>query len=191
MFPQTIDLPPAECLRAEHWGIRLAHRAAFKRWQMRYKLEQHDSYDDNWCNHIEGAAGEIAASRALGIPWVPGIDDFTDPDLFYKGIPVQVRTRIAPRSEFMIIRQGDDMNELWVAVHGKIPSFVVQGWLWGSEIVARVPITINRWGRPERWVPFDILHKGEPTKDVVAIPERSPADRIDRGQLQLPDVSDR
>lgn len=78
-----------------------------------------------WSEHIEGACGECAAAKALGVYWQPTINTFS------RGSDVagyQVRTR--SRSDYdLLIRDNDDPAKIFILVLGRCPTYEVVGWL--------------------------------------------------------------
>lgn len=81
-----------------------------------------------WTEHCEGACGEYAAAKCLGLIWTGTVDTFKDDDL--PGI--QVRTRSKHNYE-LIVRKHDTDDTNWVLVTGVSPRFWVRGWLPGSK----------------------------------------------------------
>jgi hypothetical protein len=83
----------------------------------------------DWHIHIEGACGEMAASKALGIHNPQSINNFTGPDL---GSAIQVRTRSQDHYD-LIVRPGDNPEEVYVLVTGTAPEYTVRGWIKGQD----------------------------------------------------------
>jgi hypothetical protein len=105
--------------------------------------------------HIEGAMGEIAAARALGVEFTPTCNTFKDPDLPYG---IQVRTR--SRHDYDLIVRDDDADaEMFVLVTGSNGSYVVHGWMLGDEAKQ------DRWRR---------MHGGRPAAYFVPKNELRP-----------------
>lgn len=110
---------------------------------------------EGWMLHIEGAAGEMAAARALDRYWAAPIGTYR---LGGDVGEVQVRTRA--RHEYGLIVRADDRNsDAFVLVTGRAPRFRVHGWMSGSEAKQ------ERWlrehgGRPPAYfVPREALHE--------------------------------
>jgi hypothetical protein len=85
--------------------------------------------DDTWTLHIEGAAGEMAAAKALGRYWQMPVSTFK------KGGDVgelQIRTR-SQHNYDLIVRDDDRDGDLFVLVTGRIPRFAVHGWIRGGD----------------------------------------------------------
>ncbi len=104
--------------------------------------------------HINGAMGEMASARCLGVYWPPSVNTFRAPDLF---CDLQVRTRSRHNYD-LIVRPGDQMHHAYVCVTGEDGEYRVHGWLWGHE----AECAGNRetyGGRPEAFfVPQVRLH---------------------------------
>lgn len=109
-----------------------------------------------WTEHCEGACGELALAKKLGLYWNGSIDTFSANDL--PGL--QVRTRSRPEYE-LIIRPQDSDDAIWVLLTGQSPEFWVRGWIRGRE--AKQKEWLRSYGnRPEAYfVPTDRLHPVE------------------------------
>lgn len=106
-----------------------------------------------WSEHIEGACGELAVAKYLGVYWDGSVDTFTANDL--PGL--QVRTRSSHRWE-LIVRPDDDDATRWVLVTGRCPAYRVRGWIHGRE-AKRDDWWQTHGGRPGAYfVPHDALH---------------------------------
>lgn len=85
---------------------------------------------DGWGLHIEGAAGEMAAAKALNIYWAGTINTFKKGgDL---GARIQIRTR-SRRDYELLVRPADRDEDIFVLVTGKSPHFEVHGWITGRD----------------------------------------------------------
>lgn len=110
--------------------------------------------DDSWTLHIEGAAGEMAAAKALGRYWQMPVGTFKaggDVGDF------QVRTRSRHDYE-LIVREGDRDGDAFILVTGSIPRFQVHGWMRGRD--AKRPEWLKEHGgrAPAWFVPQAQLH---------------------------------
>lgn len=110
--------------------------------------------DTAWQVHIEGACGELAAAKALGVPWSATVDTFKRGDDVPGGW--QIRTRSRPEYE-LIVRPGDPDDALFLLVLGVAPHYVVKGWITGRE--AKRPEWSRAHGNrpPAYFVPHDQL----------------------------------
>lgn len=85
--------------------------------------------DDTWTLHIEGAAGEMAAAKALGRYWQMPVATFK-----HGGDvgDLQIRTR-SHHSFELIVRDDDRDTDVFLLVTGRIPRFQVHGWIRGGD----------------------------------------------------------
>lgn len=91
---------------------------------------------DGWGLHVEGAAGEVAAAKALDHYWAPSVNSFkAEGDI---GASIQVRTR-SRHSYELIIRRDDRDDDTYVLVTGTAPRFHVRGSILG------------RHGKQDKW----------------------------------------
>lgn len=133
----------------------------------------HDAHglkdEAGWNLHIEGAAGEIAFAKAAGKYWGGSVNTFKDPDL---GGRIQIRTRSGGVRNSLIVRPGDDDQDIFVLVIGRSPKFLVAGWMLGQ--VAKNQAWMQTYGgrpaayfvpREELW-PLPIVYPAqEPAVD--------------------------
>lgn len=107
-----------------------------------------------WTIHIEGAAAELAGCLALGIDWPASINTGKQADA---SIQLEFKRRIESWYD-LTIRNGDLPDRIYVLVTGKIPNFVVVGWIRGRD-----GMKPEYWGDPNgngsAWfVPQSKLH---------------------------------
>lgn len=102
--------------------------------------------DQGWQVHVEGAAGEMAAAKALGLYWSGSINTFkTGGDIG----TLQVRTR--SRHDYdLIVRDSDRDDDRFVLVVGCAPVFDVIGWILGRD-AKRQEWTRTHGGRSEAY----------------------------------------
>lgn len=97
-----------------------------------------------WDVDIEGACGELAAARALGLYWSGAAGVAKLPDV---GGSVEVRTAAQGR---LILRPDDPDDRRFVLVIGRVPTFDVCGWIYAGDgkrpEYAKAPN-----GRPPAW----------------------------------------
>ena len=106
-----------------------------------------------WNLHVEGACGELAVAKALGVHWSGSVNTFKlggDVGSF------QVRTR--SQSDYELIVRDDDRDEdTFILVTGQCPNYEVVGKIAGRDAKK------DEWrkaygGRPAAWfVPHDAL----------------------------------
>jgi hypothetical protein len=92
-------------------------------------LDRHGYDGLGWDNHVEGAGAELAVAKARGLYWAAHVNVFSGPDV---GRAVQVRLRTKHEYD-LIIRETDANEHAFVLVTGRIPEFLVHGWIWGVE----------------------------------------------------------
>lgn len=93
----------------------------------RGSADKHGFTGLGWSEHIEGACGEMAVSKFLGVYWDGGIDTFKSADI---GATVQVRTRSSHSYE-LIVRPDDYDEDIYVLVTGKCPTYRIWGYISG------------------------------------------------------------
>lgn len=93
--------------------------------------------------HKLGAAGELAASKALGMPWERRINNFELPDL---GDNIDVKTRPSnPWKVDLQVRPKAKNHRIFVhVVRLSEFEFRVHGWLYGHEAKRVSPFTDHR-----------------------------------------------
>jgi len=120
----VVSLSPFEMMLASQVGMRRQIEAIQK------GLPDRHGYDgDGWNVHIEGAGGEMAVAKALNRYWNGSFNTFqAGGDVG----SLQVRTR--SREDYdLLVRESDRDDDIFVLVTGKIPRFVVWGWLYGRQ----------------------------------------------------------
>jgi hypothetical protein len=102
---------------------------------------------DGWGMHIEGAAGEMAADKAMDLYWSPTVNTFkSGGDV---GHSIQVRTRSRHRYD-VIVRADDRDDDTFVLVTGRPPDFRVHGTIRGRD-AKRKEWWAEHGGRPGAW----------------------------------------
>lgn len=114
--------------------------------------DKHGYEGDGWGNHIEGAMGEIALAKHLGVYWDGSINTFKANDL--PGL--QVRTRSRPTYE-LIIRKDDSPDERFVLVTGRCPNYTIQGWIAGRDGMQEQWLAAHGGRAPAYFVPHSAL----------------------------------
>ena len=84
--------------------------------------------DKAWQLHIEGALGEMAAAKVLGVYWSSSVNGFKHPDVG----AWQVRTRSSHDYD-LIVRDSDAPGSRYVLVTGSMGLYRVHGWVYGHE----------------------------------------------------------
>jgi hypothetical protein len=117
------------------------------------RQDQHGFTGDGWSEHIEGACGECAVAKVLGIYWNGSIDAFKDDDL--PGL--QVRTRSLHDWD-LLVRPQDSDSAIWVHVTGRCPDYRIHGWLHGYEAKQSCWLQSHGGRPPAYFVPSSALH---------------------------------
>jgi hypothetical protein len=99
---------------------------------------------------IDSSGGELAAAKAIGVPWRGDVNTFKQADV---GKRTQVRTTILEHGS-LIVRRGDKATDVFVLVIGSIPTYRVAGWMLGrhakDDDFLRNPGSIERaWFVPQ------------------------------------------
>lgn len=130
---------------------------------IRQNLPDRHGYDgDGWSIHTEGAAGEMAFAKAVGLYWNGSVNTFKrEGDV----VGYEVRTRSRHNYE-LIIRPNDPDDRIYVLVTGRSPDFRVVGWIRGRD--GKRPEWLRTYGnRPAaHFVPHGAL------KPLEALPIR-------------------
>lgn len=110
--------------------------------------------ENGWSPHIEGACGEFAVAKVLGLFWSGNLGRLTADDVG----ELQVRTR--SRHDYDLIVHPDDPDKrAFVLVTGRAPDFRIWGWISGQD--AKRPEWWGEKGQPGRpafFVPQSALH---------------------------------
>lgn len=134
--------------------------------------------DNAWSIHIEGAAGEMAAAKALGRYWAMPVNTFKEGGDVGE---LQIRTRPRHHNE-LIVRPGDRDSDIFVLVTGRSPHFRVHGYITGDQ--AKCSCWLHGYGgRPPAYFvpqsalrPLDLLPQRsftEPARGTSFISERA------------------
>lgn len=91
--------------------------------------DKHGFEGPGWNIHIEGAAGEIAVAKALGIYWGGSVNSFrTENDVG------KFEVRTASKNGYkLIVREQDKDSNIYILVTGSAPHFEVVGWMYGGD----------------------------------------------------------
>lgn len=115
-------------------------------------VDAHGFTGDGWSEHIEGACGEMALAKHLGVYWDGSVNSFHRPDVG----KFQVRTR-SRREYELIVREADHDDDVFVLVTGKCPHYEVRGWIVGKD-AKRDEFKASHGNRPAAYfVPHDAL----------------------------------
>jgi hypothetical protein len=171
MFPQIITLTRDEILKAGSTGMRREISARLKASEHNYISGK---WTDGWRQNIEGALGEYAAARALGIAFdYDAVDVYNVSDLVYKGNRVQVRTAIVKEWEWkapdilqkkpLIVKPTDPDDWICLLVTGAAPKYSVCGWMPAGEAKALEDCLVinpeNEKDKPAWYIPQHLIRR--------------------------------
>lgn len=128
--------------------------------------------DDNWTKNIEGAAGEMAVAKLLGIYWMPRIGDIQADDVG----PYQVRTNASRRLDDMALHDKDRDDRAFISVLSFVPDFHILGWIMAKDGKQASWSRVGTPGRPPCYfVPRSALHPMSDLPPPVAANDNTPA----------------
>lgn len=114
----TVTLNRNEILMAAFVGVRRQCESIIKGLK-----DANCETENGWQVHVEGALGELAFAKALGLYWDGSVNTFkTGADVG----GIQVRTRSKPSYE-LIVRDNDRDEDWFALVRGKCPTYTVVG----------------------------------------------------------------
>jgi hypothetical protein len=143
----TVTLNWHEVMMASHVGL-WRRVSAIKNG----KRDLHGYEGAGWDPNLEGACGELAAAKALGLYWDGSINTWKQPDVGN----LHVRT-MGKHHYDLLIRPGDDDEGLFVLVTGKCPEFRVHGWIRGRDAKNQDWIKNHGNRSPAYFVPQSML----------------------------------
>ena len=118
-----------------------------------------------WTNHIEGAMGEFAVAKFLGL-YPSGIteQDATDVGKYY-----EVRTRPLKYQELYVKKQ-DKPDKYFILVQGSYGEYTICGWISAYEVFDHRDWFHNNEGKTSLcyWVPHEFLNS------IETLPKEAP-----------------
>ena len=132
-----------------------------------------------WNNHVEGALGEIAVAKYLGM--YPG--GITDADATDVGDHYEVRTR--PRRDYELFvrkrereKKGD---KYFILAQGSYGEYTIRGWISAYEVFAHPEWYHNNENLTgyRYWVPHEFLYP------ILDLPKEAPCPKIISSQNLL------
>lgn len=119
------------------------------------RKEMIDTGDGGWSSDVEGACGEMAFAKWLGIYFEPTINTFrTKPDV----AGYNVRTRSKHEYE-LNIRKHELTDKICVLLTGLAPTYRIRGWLKAKDAAREEWLQdYGGYGRAAYFVPHDSLH---------------------------------
>jgi hypothetical protein len=154
--PVLVHLEDHEVMVAIHVGTMRQSRSVLRK----DRQAANGTPRDGWGAHIEGAGGEMAAAKALGVYWPCSVDTFKrGGDL---AAHIEVRSRIDEIDERgfatdLCVNDNDDPARCYVMVTGKLPDFKIWGWLYGYEARSCASKDTKHRGR-QFYIPRHKLH---------------------------------
>jgi hypothetical protein len=150
-YSDVVTLTWHEAIMAAHIGV-MRQVAAIKAG----KKDRHGYDGEGWNEHCEGACGEVAIAKMLGVFWDGSVNTWSAHDL--PGL--QVRTR--SRHDYELLVRPCDCNETpWVLVTGKCPNYRVRGYVYGREAKRREWLQSYGGRPPAYFVPHSNLRSVE------------------------------
>lgn len=148
-------------------GVRRKIESLRTRLKPLHKFQAHDGFELD----LQGACGEMAAAKALGLYWDGGVGTFKAPDVG----PYQIRTRMSDNYRGLALRDNDKDEEITILVTGHIPEFEVVGWI--KNVDGKLPSLLRKLhrDRPATFVvPEDVLNSIESLPHILS-PDSTPA----------------
>jgi hypothetical protein len=159
----TITLTWAEMLIAANIGVmRNVQSLKLGRGRMDSLTTQFGGMDYAWSTNIEGAAGEMAVAKHLGLFWSGAVGDIKANDVG----PYQVKTNTSRKWDDLILRDWNDPNKIYIGVLSFVPKFVITGWIAGSDGMKKEFHRDGVPGMPAYFVPRSLL---KPMSDLPTI----------------------
>jgi len=135
-------------------------------------------FANTWTPNIEGAAGEMATAKRLGIYYEPIIGNFEADDVG----PYQVRTNMSRKYDDTCLRPRDNPDKVYIGVLSFAPDFELIGWIRGADGKR------DEWlrpGDPERPPCFYVPRKALlPMEELPSIAELEAEARL-QGTMQF------
>lgn len=127
VLPQSVRLSEVEMIQAAMCGLMRNIQAIRRRSESAAGLEPGRA---DWQIHVEGACGEAALGKALGVYWEPRVGTYhRQADV---GSRWEVRTRSSHDWDLIVRPQDPDGSVFWL-VTGAAPNFTVRGWILGRD----------------------------------------------------------
>jgi hypothetical protein len=120
-----------DCITLTWHEAAMASHVGWMRQLAAIKAGKHDCHGyegEGWSEHIEGACGEMAVAKLLGLFWDGSVNTWKANDL--PGLQIRTRSR---HDYDLIVRPGDSEDATWVLVTGRCPEYRVHGWIVGRD----------------------------------------------------------
>ena len=122
-----------------------------------------------WGNSIEGALGEFAVAKYLGL-YPSGIEYYNATDV---GKHYEVRTRPKEYME-LYLKKKDKPDKYYILVQGSYGDYTIRGWITAYEVFGHPEWYHNNSGKLSYsyWVPHEFLNS------ISTLPEEAPCQKI-------------
>ncbi len=126
-----VVLTPEESTYACSIG-ELRHQEAIRQGRPDQHGAVGSSYDAGLKMHQDGAAGELAAAKALGRPWAATVNTYKRGGDLGENVQVRLRRKLYYD---LIVRKGDRPDDYYILVLRELPAtkFWVVGWIQGKD----------------------------------------------------------
>jgi hypothetical protein len=124
MAEHRVVLTATEMMVASYVGSARNVQSLIRGWQRTSGIKT-----DTWSSNVEGAAGEIAVAKLLGIYWQPIVGDLAADDVG----PYQVRTNMSRKHDDLCLRPKDRDDRFYISVLSFAPEFLVLGFIAGAD----------------------------------------------------------
>jgi hypothetical protein len=121
-------------------------------------------------NDVQSSAAELAVAKCLGRYWTPASED---PGAIPGDVGASVQVRWTARHDGgLLLHHGDNDEHPFVLVTGRIPRFMIAGWLWARD-GKRAEFWRDDLPRPTFLVPQRVLRPfpkrtHHPTKETIS-----------------------
>jgi hypothetical protein len=131
----------------------------------KYKPGHGSDNVNDWTKNIEGAGGEMAVAKFLGIYWLPVIGNLKADDAG----PYQVRTNCSRRLTDTALHEEDRDDRYYIGVLCFAPRFDIIGFIKGGDGKKKEWWRDGLPGRPAFFVPSRVLRPMEelPTPEEI------------------------
>ena len=102
----------------------------------------------DWNSEIDGACGEMAVAKWLGMYWTGTIGETDKPDVG----PYEVRTNGSRKYTDTILRPGKvHKDRAYISVLAFLPDFEIIGWIMGADATQQQWFRNGTPDRPKAW----------------------------------------
>ena len=182
MYTPSVKLSEREMLLAASSGVQREVECLRKLESGKNVVSEYEKNNNQvgpgglWQNHIEGAMGEFAVAKFLGL--YPGA--ITEKDATDVGDHYEVRTRPL-RYQELFVKKKDKPDKYYILVQGSYGDYTLMGWITGFEVFARPEWFHNNSGKLSYnyWVPDEFLNS------IETLPKEAPCQKIISSQNLL------